>query len=150
MLLRKARITDVEPIHALINYYAGKGLMLARSRSLLYEGIREFTVVEHEGRVVAAGGLHIIWEDLAEIRALAVEEGMHTCHIHYDYQGIEAWALGTWKTNHPMTKAYRNRYLEYADSCAFIFHKVTAHSGDPYNEQADRLAKEAFLEEKEL
>lgn len=76
MLLRKARITDVEPIHALINYYAGKGLMLARSRSLLYEGIREFTVVEHEGRVVAAGGLHIIWEDLAEIRALAVEEGM--------------------------------------------------------------------------
>lgn len=76
MHLRKARITDVEPIHALITYYAGKGLMLARSRSLLYEGIREFTVVEHEGRVVAAGGLHIIWEDLAEIRALAVEEGM--------------------------------------------------------------------------
>lgn len=76
MLLRKARITDVESIHALITHYADKGLMLPRSRSLLYEGIREFTVAEHQERVVAAGGLHIIWEDLAEIRALAVEEGM--------------------------------------------------------------------------
>lgn len=76
MLLRKARITDVEQIHALITHYADKGLMLPRSRSLLYEGIREFTVAEHDGRVVAAGGLHIIWEDLAEVRALAVEEGM--------------------------------------------------------------------------
>ncbi|MEW6726613.1 N-acetyltransferase [Desulforudis sp. 1088] len=76
MLLRKARITDVEAIHALITHYANKGLMLARSRSMLYEGIREFTVAEKDGRVVGAGGLHIIWEDLAEIRALAVEESM--------------------------------------------------------------------------
>ncbi|MBU4515583.1 MAG: N-acetyltransferase [Eubacteriales bacterium] len=74
MLLRKARITDVETIHSLITHYANKGLMLARPRSLLYEGIREFTVAEEAGRVVGAGGLHIIWEDLAEIRALAVDE----------------------------------------------------------------------------
>jgi amino-acid N-acetyltransferase len=76
MLLRKARITDVETIHSLITFYANKGLMLARARSMLYEGIREFTVAEEDGRVVGAGGLHIIWEDLAEIRALAVEETM--------------------------------------------------------------------------
>lgn len=76
MLIRKARITDVEDIHALITYYANKGLMLPRSRSLLYEGIREFTVVEEKGRLIGAGSLHIIWEDLAEIRALAVEPEM--------------------------------------------------------------------------
>lgn len=76
LLFRKARITDVEAIHSLISYWANKGLMLARSRSLLYEGIREFTVAEKEGRVVGAGGLHIIWEDLAEIRALAVDESV--------------------------------------------------------------------------
>jgi len=69
---RKAKITDVEPIHALITWYADKGLMLARPRTLLYEGLREFTIAEAQGKVVGAGSLHITWEDLAEIRALAV------------------------------------------------------------------------------
>ncbi|WP_134220297.1 N-acetyltransferase [Pelotomaculum sp. FP] len=68
----KAKITDVEPIHALINYYAEKGLMLARPRTMLYESLREFTVARDQGKVVAAGSLHIIWEDIAEVRALAV------------------------------------------------------------------------------
>jgi amino-acid N-acetyltransferase len=68
----KAKIADVEPIHALITYYAEKGLMLARPRAMLYEHLREFTVAKEQGRVIAAGSLHIIWEDLAEIRALAV------------------------------------------------------------------------------
>lgn len=72
MLFRKAKITDVEAIHSLISYYAEKGLMLARSRTMLYESLREFTVAEDKGQVVAAGSLHIIWEDLAEVRALAV------------------------------------------------------------------------------
>lgn len=72
MKYRKAKITDVEPIHSLITDYAEKGLMLARPRALLYESLREFTVAEVQGRVVGAGSLHIIWEDLAEIRALAV------------------------------------------------------------------------------
>lgn len=72
MKFRKAKITDVEPIHALITHYADVGLMLARPRTMLYEGLREFTIAEDKGVVVGAGSLHIIWEDLAEIRALAV------------------------------------------------------------------------------
>lgn len=72
MRIRKARMTDVETIHALINSYAQEGLMLARSRSMLYESLREFSVVELDGQVVGVGGLHIIWADLAEIRALAI------------------------------------------------------------------------------
>ncbi len=72
MILRKAKITDVEEIHALINYYADRGLMLARPRTQLYEGLREFTIAEYQGRLIGAGSLHIIWYDLAEIRALAV------------------------------------------------------------------------------
>uniref|UniRef100_UPI00195DCA16 N-acetyltransferase n=1 Tax=Desulforadius tongensis TaxID=1216062 RepID=UPI00195DCA16 len=72
MIYRKAKISDVEEIHQLVSYYAAKNLMLARSRSSLYEGIREFTVAEYNGRVIGAGSLHIIWSDLAEIRALAV------------------------------------------------------------------------------
>lgn len=72
MIIRKARITDVEHIHGLINYYAEHGQMLARARSLLYEGIREFAVAEMEGKIIGCGSLHILWEDLAEVRALAV------------------------------------------------------------------------------
>jgi len=75
MKYRKAKITDVEPIHALITDYAEKGLMLARPRAMLYESLREFTVAEDQGQVVGAGSLHIIWEALAEIRALAVAPG---------------------------------------------------------------------------
>ncbi|WP_418792546.1 N-acetyltransferase [Phosphitispora sp. TUW77] len=73
MIYRKARISDVECIHALITHYANEGLMLARSRALLYEHIRDFTVAEDKDKVIAAGGLHILWEDLAEVRALAVD-----------------------------------------------------------------------------
>ncbi|SHF19218.1 N-acetyltransferase [Desulforamulus putei] len=72
MLIRKAKISDVEEIHKLISHYAAEGQMLARARTTLYEGIREFSVVEIEGKVVAAGSLHVLWSDLAEIRALAV------------------------------------------------------------------------------
>jgi amino-acid N-acetyltransferase len=72
MNFRKAKITDVEAIHALITYYAEKGLMLARPRTLLYESLREFTIACNGSKVIGAGSLHIIWEDLAEIRALAI------------------------------------------------------------------------------
>ena len=72
VVFRKARMPDVEQIHALVNDYASKGLMLPRSRNMLYECLREFTVIEEDGRFLGVGGLHIIWEDLAEIRALAL------------------------------------------------------------------------------
>lgn len=64
---------DIEGVHQLITHYADRGLMLARSRSMLYEGLREITVAEDHGRMLGAGMLHVIWEDLAEIRALAVQ-----------------------------------------------------------------------------
>jgi amino-acid N-acetyltransferase len=72
MKFRKAVLADVEAMHGLINECANQGLMLARARNMLYETIRDFTVVEEDGEIIAAGALHIIWEDLAEIRALAV------------------------------------------------------------------------------
>jgi len=72
MIFRKAKMTDVEHIHSLINKYAEMGLMLARSRSSLYEGLREYTVVEDNGRIIGVAGLHIMWYDLAEIRSIAI------------------------------------------------------------------------------
>lgn len=88
MYYRKARISDVESIHALITHYADAGLMLARSRAMLYEFIRDFTVGEADGKVIAAGALHILWEDLAEVRALAVAPD-------YTGKGIGRGLVGT-------------------------------------------------------
>lgn len=74
MHIRKARLSDVENIYRLVNNYADKGEMLSRPRSLIYEYIRDFVIIEIDDKVVGTGALHILWDDLAEIRALAVEE----------------------------------------------------------------------------
>lgn len=70
---RKAKMTDVENLHFLINEFADKGLMLPRALNTLYENLREFTIVEEEGNFIGAGALHIIWDDLAEVRALTIK-----------------------------------------------------------------------------
>ncbi|HHY60712.1 MAG TPA: N-acetyltransferase [Clostridia bacterium] len=74
MQLRKAVIGDVPQIQNLINFYAEQGLMLARSLSSLYGGIREFIVAEKNARIIGVGALHIVWGDLAEIRSLAIAQ----------------------------------------------------------------------------
>ncbi|MDQ7096064.1 N-acetyltransferase [Desulfosporosinus sp. PR] len=72
MILRKAKIADVEEMMSLINSNAELGLMLPRSRNMLYENIREFMLAEEDEQIVGVASLHILWSDLAEIRALAV------------------------------------------------------------------------------
>lgn len=70
--LRKARIGDVTQIQSLVNSFASKGEMLGRSLSELYEGLRDFFVIEQAGEILGCSALHINWEDLAEVRSLAV------------------------------------------------------------------------------
>lgn len=72
--LRKATIGDVPNVHRLINTLADRGDMLPRALSDIYENLRDYYVIENGGRVVACCALHICWEDLAEVRSLAVEE----------------------------------------------------------------------------
>jgi len=70
----KARVSDVPQMHELINYFADKGEMLARSLSEIYENIRDYFVVRQGERVIACVALHISWSDLAEIKSLVVAE----------------------------------------------------------------------------
>lgn len=72
MIYRKATFKDIEAIHKLVNDYAEKGLMLSRSRNSLYETLRDLVVAEEDESIVGVGSLHLIWDELAEIRALAV------------------------------------------------------------------------------
>ena len=71
--IRPARVGDVPGIYELIRIFAERKLMIRRSMGELYESIREFLVaVDDEGRVVGCVALHVFWEDLAELRCLAV------------------------------------------------------------------------------
>ncbi|AIF52541.1 N-acetyltransferase [Pelosinus sp. UFO1] len=72
MIYRKATFKDVESMYNLINAYAEQGLMLGRSRNMLYETLRDFILAEDNGEVVGIGALHLVWDSLAEIRAMAV------------------------------------------------------------------------------
>ncbi|RNC69881.1 MAG: N-acetyltransferase [Desulfuromonadales bacterium] len=73
-MLRKAQIRDVKNIQKLLTHFASQGDMLSRSLSELYESVRDFYVWEEGGRLLGTAALHIMWEDLAEIRSVAVAE----------------------------------------------------------------------------
>ena len=71
-MIRKAKVTDVKKIQKLINYYAKRDRMLPRSLNELYENIRDFFVYADGAKVYGCCALHIDWEDLSEIKSLAV------------------------------------------------------------------------------
>ncbi|GAA4050370.1 amino-acid N-acetyltransferase [Nonomuraea soli] len=72
--VRRARTADVRTIKRLVDTYAGAGpRLLEKATVTLYEDVQEFWVAEHDGKVVGCGALHVLWEDLAEIRTVAVD-----------------------------------------------------------------------------
>lgn len=73
--VRRARVNDAADIQRLITAFADRDEMLHRSLGEIYENIRDFYVVEEDGRVVGCGALHVCWSHLAEVKSLAVEEG---------------------------------------------------------------------------
>jgi amino-acid N-acetyltransferase len=78
-LIRKARLTDVGNMFRIINYYAERQRMLPKTQLQLYENLRDYSVAADASganSLSGCGALHIYWENLAEIRALAVAPGM--------------------------------------------------------------------------
>lgn len=75
----------------------------------------------------------------------ALDNGYTSLSIYHDYQGIASWCLGEWKTNKAGTIAYKQFYDDIKDKLKVHFIKVKGHSGDEYNEIADRLAKKALV-----
>jgi amino-acid N-acetyltransferase len=74
VIVRRARVGDVRKIKDLVDCYAG-AVLLAKPLVTLYEHVQEFWVAEQDGAVVGCGALHVLWEDLAEIRTVAVHPG---------------------------------------------------------------------------
>ncbi len=78
-MIRKAIINDVKKIHNLLTDYGNKGELLARPLSELYDHLRDFFVFEDSetGDIAGCGALQFCWEDLAEVRSLAVHSKYH-------------------------------------------------------------------------
>ena len=73
ILVRPATTADVRAIAALVSEYAGDGPRLLRKAAVqLYEDVQEFVVAVDGDLVVGCGALHVLWEDLAEVRTVAV------------------------------------------------------------------------------
>lgn len=74
MKIRPAKVQDVKQIHKIVEFYADNKEMLHRSLNSIYENIQEYVVAEHNKKIIACGALHVTWDDLAEVKALAVEK----------------------------------------------------------------------------
>ena len=74
----------------------------------------------------------------------AMDKGIKKIKIYHDYEGIAKWCQGLWKTNKSGTIAYKSFYDEAKTKVKIEFVKVKGHSGDKYNDLADKLAKEAL------
>ena len=75
MRIRKAKIGDIKSIHGLLSHFAERGLLLPRSLSDLYDHLRDYAVIENgDTEIIAVAALHVCWENLAEVRSLAVRE----------------------------------------------------------------------------
>ncbi|WP_456156216.1 ribonuclease H1 domain-containing protein [Veillonella sp.] len=75
------------------------------------------------------------------VMSYALEQGIPKCSLYYDYMGIEMWATKKWKRNNVLTNEYATFCEDVFPHVKVYFHKVSAHTGDTYNELADQLAK---------
>jgi amino-acid N-acetyltransferase len=97
MEIRSARTSDIKGIRKLIDTYAIGGRLLTKETVTLYESVQEFTVAIENNEVVGCGALHVLWEDLAEVRTVAVLERLRGKGVgHQIMQEIEerAGAIG--------------------------------------------------------
>lgn len=72
-VIRPARTSDVRRIRELVDMYSQRRILLSKATVTLFEDVPDFLVAELDGQVVGCGAMHVIWEDLGELRTLAVD-----------------------------------------------------------------------------
>lgn len=113
---------------------------------VILEGQKELTFCEAFADKALAGMRNVAGEIKGAEAAMryAVEHGARKLYIYHDYEGIARWCQGVWKANKEGTKAYKAYFDSIQDKLEVVFVKVAAHTGDHYNEMADKLAKHAL------
>lgn len=71
-MLQHATTREIPRIQEILDYYANQGLLLPRALSDMYENVRDFIVYREGAEIIGTSALHVCWEDLGEIRSLAV------------------------------------------------------------------------------
>jgi amino-acid N-acetyltransferase len=77
VVIRSAKTGDVKKIREIVDAYSDQRRLLTKETVTLFEAVQEFVVAELAGEVIGCGALHVLWEDLAEVRTVAVIETMH-------------------------------------------------------------------------
>lgn len=124
------------------SYYKG---VFACGAVLFYQGGQvEFSEKFHDAGLAAMH--NVAGEIMGALTVIryCLEQGIPALEIHHDYEGVAKWALGMWKANKPGTIAYAAACREAMEKLDLTFVKVKGHSGDKYNDMADRLAKQAL------
>jgi amino-acid N-acetyltransferase len=84
VIIRPARTSDVKQIRSIIDTFAAPGKMLEKETVTLFESVQEFVVAVDGSQVIGCGALHVLWEDLAEVRTVAVKEEFHKKGIGHE------------------------------------------------------------------
>ena len=77
IVVRPAKTSDIKKIRKIIDSFVEPRRLLSKETVTLYESVQEFAIAEVDGEVVGCGALHILWDDLAEVRTVAVEKSFH-------------------------------------------------------------------------
>ena len=143
--LEEEKIVD----YGLIDYVDGSYNIKTKEYGfgcILIEGQKVIKELSGKGDKEALVSMrNVAGEILGSLAAMkfALENGYPGVCIYYDYEGIEKWANGLWRANKIGTQNYQKLVNEYRKKINISFIKVLAHSGDFFNERADKLAKKA-------
>lgn len=124
------------------SYYGGK---FSCGAVLFYQGGQVEFSRKFEDKELAA--MHnVAGEIMGALTVIeyCLEQGIPALEIHHDYEGVAKWANGQWKANKPGTQAYAAACAKARERLRLAFVKVKGHSGDTYNDLADKLAKQAL------
>ncbi|HSH35226.1 RNase H family protein, partial [Schnuerera sp.] len=119
------------------NYSFGAVIFTTKGKETYYKKENDISLVDMRNVAGEIRGSIYAMEE-------ALKREKNTLYLHYDYMGIEKWAVGEWKTNKEGTKEYKEYYDSIKDKLKVVFVKIKAHAGNKYNEEADRLAKKAL------
>ena len=116
------------------------GFLVVKNDEILYED----NGVGYDKEAIALRNVSGEVEGAMKAIVYAIENGYKDIVLCYDYQGIESWALGTWKRNNRITQNYNEFMQEKFKLIKVRFKKIKGHSGNKFNDRADILAKKAL------
>jgi len=141
-------IEEVDGVYAYIDGSFDRVSGIYGSGVVIVDGDEKYEY-KHAGNREDYAQLHNVAGELEAAKFVmwyAVDKKIKEITLFYDYQGIEAWAVGDWQANLPYTQDYMKFYNKVKSVVKVNFVKVKAHAGVELNEVVDKLAKEAIEE----